>query len=43
LDSDDKWDKNSFNYAFLFFKFHKKIDIIIYSNIKNVQERTAQI
>ena len=28
LDSDDKWDKNSFNYAFLFFKIHKKIDII---------------
>ena len=28
LDSDDKWDKKSFEYAYLFFKFHKNIDII---------------
>ena len=28
LDSDDKWDKNSFRQAFLFFKFNKMVDII---------------
>ena len=28
LDSDDKWGKNAFNYAFLFFKFNKDVDII---------------
>ena len=28
LDSDDKWDKNAFNYAFLFFKLFTKVDII---------------
>ena len=28
LDSDDKWDKNAFNHVLLFFKFHRKINII---------------
>lgn len=28
LDSDDKWDKNAFNYVLLLFNFYKKIDII---------------
>jgi CDP-glycerol glycerophosphotransferase (TagB/SpsB family)/glycosyltransferase involved in cell wall biosynthesis len=28
MDSDDKWDKNAFNYVLLFFKYHRKINII---------------
>ena len=28
LDSDDKWDKNAFNFVYLFFKFYKSINII---------------